>query len=150
MAAAVTMSFPNWVMYDCIMTLAIQESKVADLLNALFNIQEEWQGHVRCLAFPGGFKAVLASELTLKGVPENVILDVFGPEIFAALAISNLREDELAKGVDVPQGVSIILPATFGDTVVVNLVLETLKADQIRNTNLTRYDCHGIRWVMKD
>ena len=133
LGAAVTMSFPNWVMYDCIMTLAIYESKVSDLLNALFNIQEEWQGHVRCLAFPGGSKAVLSSELTLKGVPEDVILNVFGPEIYAAVAISNLREGELANGVVVPQGVSIILPASFGDTVVINLVLETLKAVQIRD-----------------
>jgi len=56
--AAVTMSFPNWVMYDCIMTLVIHESKVAEILIALFKIQEEWQGHVRCLALPGGSKAV--------------------------------------------------------------------------------------------
>lgn len=133
LAAAVTMSFPNWVMDDCIMTLAIHESKVADLLSALFNIKEEWQGHVRCLVFSGGFKAVLSSELTLKCLPNNVILDVFGPEIYTALAKSNLREKELANGVVVPQGVSMILPASFGDTVVINLVLETMKAVHIRN-----------------
>ena len=133
LGAAVTMSFPNWVMDDCIMTLAIHENEVADLLNALFNIQEEWQGHVRCLVFPGGCKAVLSSELTLKSVPESVISKVFGPEIYAAVAVSNLREGELANGVVVPQGVSMILPASFGDTVVINLVLETMKAVQIRN-----------------
>jgi len=69
----------------------------------------------------------------LKGVPEHVILNVFGPEIYAAVATSNLREGELANGVVVPQGVSIILPPSFDDTVVINLVLETLKAVQIRN-----------------
>jgi hypothetical protein len=133
LGAAVTMSFPYWVMYDCIMTLAIHESKVEDLANALFNVQVEWQGHVRSLTFPGGIKVVSSSELTLKGVPDDVILDVFGPEIYAAVATSNIREEELANGVVVPQGISMILSASFGDTVVINLTLETLRAVQIRN-----------------
>ena len=121
------MSFPKWVMYDCIMTLAIHESKVADLAIALFNVQAEWQGHVRSLTFPGGIKVVSSSELTLKGVPDEVMLDVFGPEIYKAVLSSNMREKESANGTVVPQGVSMILSASSGDTVI-NLILDTLRA----------------------
>lgn len=36
---SITMSFPRWVMDDCIMTLAIDECKVGDFAKALFNAQ---------------------------------------------------------------------------------------------------------------
>ena len=36
--AAVTMSFSRWAIDDCVMTLAIYESRVEDLTKALFNI----------------------------------------------------------------------------------------------------------------
>ena len=69
----------------------------------------------------------------MKGVLDNIILDIFSPKIYTAVVISNLRKEELANGVVVLQGVLIILPASFSNTVVIKLVLETLKAVQIRN-----------------
>jgi len=115
------------------MTLAIHESKVEDLAKALFNVQVESRGQVRSLILPGGVKVAPSPELTVKGVPYDALLDVFGPEIYDAVIASNMREEEVADGVDVPQCVSMILPASSRDTVVINLTLETLRAIQISN-----------------
>jgi hypothetical protein len=78
---AITMSFPMWVMYDCIMTLAIHESKVEYFAKVLFNIQVVSRRHVRSLIFPGGVEVAPSPELTVKGVSDAAIMDVFGPEI---------------------------------------------------------------------
>lgn len=122
------MAFPIWVIDDCIITLAIHESKVEDLAKALFNVQVELRGQVRSLILPGGVKVAPSPELTVKGVACGALLDVFGPEIYKAVIASNMREQEVADRVNVLQCVSIILPASSRDTVIINLTLETLRA----------------------
>jgi hypothetical protein len=138
------MSFPRLVIFDCIMTLAILESKVADLANALFNVQVERQGHAWSLTYPGGIKIVSSceqqghvwtftspggtavgivssSELVVKGAPDDTILeDIFGSKISTAVVTSTMR------------GVSMVFPAEVSETVVINLTLETFRAMEIR------------------
>jgi len=139
--AAVTMSFSNWAIDDCVMTLAIHESRVEDLAKALFNVQIESTRHVQSFAIPGGARVVLPlpspeltlKGITLKGVRAEAIMAIFGPEIYTAVMTSNMRGEELAQGVEVPQGVSMILPFGSSDTIVINLTLETFSAGRIRN-----------------
>ncbi|PVH68582.1 hypothetical protein DL98DRAFT_522677 [Cadophora sp. DSE1049] len=96
----VTMSFSRWGTEDCVMTLAIPESKVEYLAKSLF---------VHCigaLVFPGGAKAFPYPAIVLKGVEADLILRVFGSQIYAAIMASCLRAEGLANGVEKPQGVS--------------------------------------------
>ncbi|KAE9373834.1 hypothetical protein N431DRAFT_557794 [Stipitochalara longipes BDJ] len=119
--AAIVMSFPRLVTFDCIMTLAILESKVTGLANALFNIQVERQGNVWSLTFPGGITAACSSELTVRGAPDETILeDIFGSRISTAVVTGTARE------------VSIVFPAVVSDTVVINLYLEAFQAWEIK------------------
>ena len=71
-------------------------------------------------------------ELVLKGARADAIIHIFGPEIYTAVLISNIRAEELANGVEVPQGVSMTLPVS-SDPTVINLALEGFSAVQIRN-----------------
>jgi hypothetical protein len=128
--AAVAMSFPRWIMHDCILTLVIDESKVGDLAKALFNAQVKSQQHKWSLIFPGGSEVVPSPELIVKGGSDSAILDVFGPNICEAVLASSMREEALAGGI--AHGVSMTFPANSSDTVVINLTLETVKGSEIR------------------
>jgi hypothetical protein len=129
--AAVTMSFSVWGIDDCEMTLAIHESKVEYLANSLFNVQIESARHIRSLVFPGGARALPSPAIILKGVRADVIMRVFGPKIYTAVMASHMRAEELADGVEVPQGVSMILPVSSGGAVVIKLTLEAFSAIRI-------------------
>ncbi|KAH8674388.1 hypothetical protein BGZ60DRAFT_513784 [Tricladium varicosporioides] len=131
--AAITMTFPQWAILDCVMSLVIHESKVEDLAKALFNVQVVSERNVRYLILPGGVRVTPNPDLTLKGVPDQAIIHVFGLEVYAAVAASSLREQELVEGVKLAQGVSMILPKNSSDKGVVNLTLGIKGAVQIRN-----------------
>jgi hypothetical protein len=128
--AAITMSFSEWIMDDCIMTLSIDESKVEDLAKALFNVQiVQSRQHIRSLIFPGGVEMTPSPELSVKGVLDGAFLDIFGPNIYSAVLASNFG---------VAHGVSMIVSANSSDTVVINLTLETIRASEIRAKILPR------------
>jgi hypothetical protein len=94
----ITLSFARSGLDDCVMTLAIDESKEGHLAHSLFNVPIESVRHVRSLVFPSGVRA----ELVLKGVPIDVIMHVFCPKIYAAIMASKMRKVDLADGVEVP------------------------------------------------
>lgn len=111
------------------MTLAIHESKVEALAGALFNAQVGPPGQVRSLVLPRGVIVAPSPELTVKGALPNALLDMFGPQIHDAVMVSNMRK---GRKDDVLQCVSMILPADFGDRVVINLTLEIVRAVEIK------------------
>jgi len=112
--AAIIIFFPRLVTFDCIITLAILESKVAGLIKALFNIlQVEWQGNVWSLTFPRGIIVACSSELTFRGaLDETVLEDTFSSKISIVIIIGTTRE------------VLLIFPADVSNTVIINLYLE--------------------------
>jgi hypothetical protein len=135
LTAAVTMSFPDWAIFDSMIALAIHKSKVEQLAKLLFNVQIEPAQTVQSFIIPGGAKVVLplrSPAVSLKGVRPDVIKHVFGPEIYAAVLASTIWGEELKKG-ELPQCVSMILPATSGEEAMINLIIETVKAVEIRN-----------------
>jgi len=122
---AVTMSFSRFGSGDCIMTLGILESKVEHLAKSLF---------VHCvgtLVFPGGTRALPYPAIVLKGVEADVIMHVFGSEIYTAIMTSSMRAEDLANGIKIPQGVSMILPVGYGGPVAMELTLEAFCAIKI-------------------
>jgi hypothetical protein len=127
--AAVTMDFPFEGLVDCLMSLAIHESKVEYLAMALFNVQVESVGHVRYVTLTGGARLISNAEVTLKGAQDNAIISVFGPEVYKAVATSRMRKREIEEGKDITEGVSMILSST-GD--IINLSLGVKGGVQIR------------------
>jgi hypothetical protein len=130
--AAVTMDFPLQGLVDCLMSLAIHPSKVEYLAIALFKVQVESVGHVRYVTLTGGVRLTPNPEITLKGVSNEAIIRVFGPEIHEAITASRMRKKELEEGNDVTEGVSMILTSSSDEGAIINLSLGVKGGVQIR------------------
>jgi hypothetical protein len=92
------------------MSLEIRESSVEWLALALFNAKVSLINQVRHVALNEGIKLVIPSpEVTLKGVPDEAIINIFGPEIHGAINESPIRKRELEDGTRVTECVSMIL-----------------------------------------
>jgi hypothetical protein len=101
--AAVSMAFTpyarfedeNWV--PCMTTLDIREEAKRELAMALFEADVIWIAGVFKVIYKCG-RASIATEITLKGVSNEVIVDLFGPEIAAAINDCPVRVKELSEG----------------------------------------------------
>ncbi|KAF3481542.1 uncharacterized protein GIQ15_04301 [Arthroderma uncinatum] len=120
--AAVTTVFPIWAgTIDCLMSLEVNEWSVEWLVMALFNAKLKWVNQARHVVFNEGVTLIIPnSEATLKGVLNEAILNVFGPEIHEAVTESPMRRKELAEGMRVTECVSMILTR---DGAIINLAL---------------------------
>ena len=92
------MVFPSQGLVDCVMSVAIQQSKVEYLAMALFNVHVESIGGVRYVLLNRGVTLSPNPEITLKGVQDDAIILVFSPEIYAAITASRIRRKELEEG----------------------------------------------------
>lgn len=70
------MDFPRRGLVDCLMSLAIQPSKMEYLAMALFGIQVESVGEIRYVRL-NGVRMTHNSEIISKGVLDEAIIDVF-------------------------------------------------------------------------
>ena len=131
--AAVTMDFPLQGLVDCLMSLAIHPSKVEYLTMALFKVKVESVGHVRYIILIGGVRLTPNPEITLKGVSDEAIIRVFGPEIYEAITASGIRKKELEEGNDITEGVSMILTSRSSEGAIINLSLDLRGGAQIQN-----------------
>lgn len=129
--AAVTMDFPIEGLDDCLMSLAIHESKVEYLAMALFNVQVESVGRVRYVTLAGGSRLISNAEVTLKGAQDNAIISVFGAEVYKAVATTRMRKRELEERKDITESVSMIL-SRAGEGAIIDLSLGVKGGDQIR------------------
>jgi hypothetical protein len=109
--AAVTTVLPLWGgPVDCLMSLDVCEREVEQLAMALFNAKVKWVEQVLHVVLKEGITLIIPnSEATLKGVLDEVIIKVFGPEIHDAITESPIRRRELEEGKRVTECVSMIL-----------------------------------------
>jgi hypothetical protein len=109
--AAVTTVLPLWGgPVDCLMSLDVCEREVEQLAMALFNAKVKWVEQVLHVVLKEGITLIIPnSEATLKGVLDEVIVKVFGPEIHDAITESPIRRRELEEGKRVTECVSMIL-----------------------------------------
>jgi hypothetical protein len=119
--AAVTMDFPYPGLVDCLMCLAIHQSKVEYLAMALFKVHVESLGQVRYLVLENGVKMKPDAEITLKGVVDEAIMYVFGQEIYRAVISSRMRNKELEEGNHATECVSMILTSRSDEGAIINL-----------------------------
>lgn len=122
--AAVTTTFPIWVRsgpVDCLMSLEIQKSSVEWFAMTLFNAKMSWMDQGLRVVLNGSVTLVIpVYELTLKGVSDKVILDIFGSEIRDAINESPMRKSELEDSTGLTECVSMILTK---DGAIINLAL---------------------------
>ena len=130
--AAITTVFPFWAgAIDCFMSLEIHQSSVVWLAMALFNAKVELARTVWHITLNEGITLVIPnSEPTLKGVLDEAIVNVFGPEIREAVTESPIRKKELEDGKCVTDCVSMILTS---DGAIINLVLGLDSGVKMRN-----------------
>lgn len=130
--AAVTMVFPVWGgPVDCLMSLDVCERDVEQLAMALFNAKVKWAERVLHVVLIEGTKLIIPnSEVTLKGVRDEAIIKVFGPEIHNAISESPVRKTELQEGKHVTECVSMILTKNGA---IVNLCLGLKGGLEIQN-----------------
>lgn len=122
MKAAVTMTFPLWGgLVHCLMSLDICESNVEQLAMALFGAQVKWVDQVLHVVLNEGIMLIIPnSEATLKGVQDDAIIRIFGPNTYGAINESPVRKRESAEGKRVTECVSMILTK---DGAIINLSL---------------------------
>jgi hypothetical protein len=130
--AAVTMDFPRRGLVDCLMSLVVHESKVGYLAMVLFKVRVEAVGQVRYVSLKEGVRLTPNPEITLKGVWDEAIIDVFGPEIHKAIATCRMREKESEEGNRVTECVSMILTSNPSDGAIINLSFGLEGGVQIR------------------
>jgi len=131
--AAVTMDFPVWGgLVDCVMSLDVCERGVEQLAIALFNAEVKWVEQVLHVILKEGITLITSNseEATLKGVPDEAIIKVFGPEIHDAITQCPMRRRELAEGKQVTECVSMILTKNGA---IINLSLDLRGGLQIQD-----------------
>lgn len=130
--AAATMDFPFPGLIDCLMSLAIYQSKVEYLAMALFKVHVESVGQVRYIVLKEGVRLIPNPEITLKGALDEAIIRIFGPEIHGAIAASRMRKKELEEGNRVSECVSMILTSNSSEGAIIDLSLGLGEGVQIR------------------
>jgi hypothetical protein len=131
--AAVTMDFPRWGLVDCLMSLEVHQSKVGYLAMALFKVRVESEGQVWYVSLKEGVRLTPNPEITLKGVLDEAIIDVFGSEIHRAIRTCRMREKELEEGNRVTECVSMILTSSPSEGAIISLSLGLEGGVQIQN-----------------
>lgn len=130
--AAVTMNFPFHGLVDCLMSLAIYETKVQYLAMSLFNVHVESAGQVRYVVLNEGAKLLPSPEMTLKGALDEAIVRTLGPEIHGAIQASRMRRKELEEGNNVTECVSMMLTSRPNEGAIINLSLGLKGGAQIQ------------------
>ncbi|ORX94400.1 hypothetical protein BCR34DRAFT_499290 [Clohesyomyces aquaticus] len=100
--AAITMVFPSWVgLVDCLMSLDICERDISQLAMALFHAEVKWVQHILHVVLENGMTLTTeTSEVILKGVEDDAINKVFGPEIHGAINECLVRRRETRRATE--------------------------------------------------
>jgi hypothetical protein len=130
--AAVTMTFPSQGLVDCVLSLAIHASEVEHLALRLFRVHVKVAGGIRHVFLREGVRLFPNPDVTLKGVPDEIVTELFGPEIHAAITASRMRNKELEEGNHATECVSMILPSDTREGAFINLSVGIKGGIQIR------------------
>ncbi|KFX86076.1 hypothetical protein V490_09241 [Pseudogymnoascus sp. VKM F-3557] len=135
--SAVTMEFPDFVLVDCVMMLEVCENEVERLVKDLFGIEVKSVMGYRHLILGKGVRLTSNTsnpEITLKGVRNEVIIHVFGPEIYGAITASRMRKRELEEETNcATECVSMIFTSKSGEGAYINLCLDLKGGLEIRD-----------------
>lgn len=126
-AGAVTMSFPDISSlkkkFGSIMSLEIEPNKVERLALELFNTHIESDTVQRYILLPTGVRITPTSDLVLRGCDRCVIRAIFGAEIHTAITSSPVYKEELKKGRNLTETVTMTISHNLDHGAVINLTL---------------------------
>ncbi len=135
--AAVTMEFPDFVLVDCVMMLEVCEREVERLVKDLFGIGVKSVMGFRHLILGKGVRLTSNTsnpEITLKGVRDEAIIHVFGPEIYGAITASRMHKRELEEERNcTTECASMIFTSKSGEGAYINLCLDLKGGLEIRD-----------------
>ncbi|KAI7975633.1 hypothetical protein EIK77_003988 [Talaromyces pinophilus] len=126
--AAITMQFPEFALVDCVMMLEVNANEVEHLVKSLFGIEMESVGGVRHLLMGQGVRLTSNTanpEFTLKGVPDQRVIEEFGSDVYSALKAGAMYEQELhVRKRPVTECVSMIFTSRSDEGAFINLGLD--------------------------
>jgi hypothetical protein len=135
--AAITMEFPEFAPVDCVMMLEVCEWEVERLVKDLFGIGVKSVMGFRHLILGKGVRLTSNAsnpEITLKGVQDEAIIHVFGPEIYGAITASRMRKSELEEERNcATECVSMLFTSKSGEGAYINLCLDLKGGLEIRD-----------------
>lgn len=135
--AAITMEFPEFAPVDCVMMLEVCEWEVECLVKDLFGIEVKSLMGFRHLILGKGVRLTSNAsnpEITLKGVRDEAIIYVFGPEIYGAITASRMRKRELEEERNcATECVSMLFTSKSGEGAYINLCLDLKGGLEIRD-----------------
>jgi hypothetical protein len=108
---------------DYLISFNIDTSKMEYLIIALFNIRVESVENVRYISMKGGVRLKPNPEIILKGVLNNIIINIFGPEIYRAITIYYIYKKELEAGNDITDYILIAFTSSLSKGATINLAL---------------------------
>lgn len=129
---AVTMVFPSTGLVDCLLRLEIYPSEVEHLAMALFKTRIKSEDQIRHVCLKDGVILTPTPEITLSGVLDEAIAEVFGREIHEAVKACYLREKELKEGIVATKCILMILSNKPSDGAVIGLSLGLEEGVSIR------------------
>ncbi|EER39905.1 conserved hypothetical protein [Histoplasma capsulatum var. duboisii H88] len=95
---------------DCLVSLEVSKWSVEWVLMVLFSTKLKWANQVQHLVLNNGVTLIIPnSEVTLKGVTDEVIVSGFGPEIHDAITKNPIHRKELAEGIHVTESSNAFL-----------------------------------------
>jgi hypothetical protein len=105
---------------------------------ALFNIRVESVENVWYVSMKGGVRLQPNPEIILKGVLDDPIIDVFGPEMHRPITAYYMREKEIEAGSDTTDCISMLFTSNLSKGATINLALGLEEGTQIQKKLYTR------------
>lgn len=100
---------------------------------ALFKVRVESVRQVWYVSLNEGVRLMPNPEITLKGVLDKAIINVFGSEIHRAITACHIRKKELGEGNSATECILIILTSSLSKGAIINLSLSLEEGIQIQN-----------------
>lgn len=142
-SAGITMSFLGDLHADTrfgpMITLQTTTHLADKFAMPLFRMKLRSANGQRAQVLPDGALSIHEGEITVRGCKREAILEVFGSGIDKAVKASAVYKDELARGEDLTDCVSMIIPSNSNEGVVFNLLLEEIWAIKFKDALYGEY-----------
>ncbi|KAF3060436.1 hypothetical protein CFAM422_011324 [Trichoderma lentiforme] len=142
-SAGITMSFLGDLHADTrfgpMITLQTITHLADEFAMPLFGMKLRSVNGQRAQVLPTGALSISGAELTVRGCEREAILEVFGSGIDKAVKATAVYKDELARGEDRTDCVSMIIPPNINEGVVFNLLLEEIWAIKFKDALYGEY-----------
>lgn len=133
--AAISMTFPSPPFIDrfgCQIALEVTENKVQHIAKELFDAHLETTAGLRYFRLPSGAKILPNPKSTLRGCRYDSISPMFGLEISGAIIAGPVHQDDIKKGNDSADCVSMVISHQANDGAVIYVSLGLLEGTQIK------------------